>query len=290
MLRIGWFSTGRGEGSQGLLRFVGERLGDIDARIEFVFSNRAPGEAESSDAFFQLAEKLGLPLVTHSSARFRRERNVILQSRDNWQELLLRQGVGQGGVEWRGAYDREVLGLLRGYGVDVCVLAGYMLVVGSGLCRAWPMLNLHPALPDGPVGAWQDVVWQLIGARARVTGVMTHLVTEDVDRGPVVSYVTVPLDTPELEGHWRDLAGRDVNEIRAREGDDYGLFREIRATQYRREPYLLLETLRAVSAGEISLNGGRVTVAGGGGDASGYGGVCMDGRVDRAMAESGLPG
>ena len=70
---------------------------------------------------------------------------------------------------------------------------------------------------------------------------MTHLVTEDVDRGPVVSYVTLPLDTPELEGHWRDLGGRDVGEIRAREGEDYGLFRGIRAAQYRREPYLLLE-------------------------------------------------
>ncbi len=282
MLRIGWFSTGRGAGSRGLLRFVGERLGDIDARIEFVFSNRAPGEAEGSDAFFRLAGELGLPLVTHSSARFRRERDVIRRSQDDWRE---RQGRGG----WRDRYDREVLELLGGYGVDVCVLAGYMLVVGSGLCRAWPMLNLHPALPDGPVGTWQEVVWRLIVERAGVTGVMTHLVTEDVDRGPVVSYVTLPLDTPELEGHWRDLGGRDVGEIRAREGEDYGLFRGIRAAQYRREPYLLLETLRAVSAGELSLDGGRVTVVGGGGgDMLGYGGVCMDGRVDRAMAESGL--
>ena len=117
------------------------------------------------------------------------------------------------------------------------------------------------------------------------------MVTEDVDRGPVVSYVTLPLDTPELEGHWRDLGGRDVGEIRAREGEDYGLFRGIRAAQYRREPYLLLETLRAVSAGELSLDGGRVTVVGmDGGDALGYGGVCMDGRVERAMGESGLSG
>ena len=81
MLRIGWFSTGRGAGSQGLLRFVGERLGDIDARIEFVFSNRAPGEAEGSDAFFRLAGELGLPLVTHSSARFRR--GILRQAQDD---------------------------------------------------------------------------------------------------------------------------------------------------------------------------------------------------------------
>ena len=53
MLNIGWFSTGRGPGSQGLLRFVQERIERdlLDARIRFVFSNRAPGEAEGSDEF-----------------------------------------------------------------------------------------------------------------------------------------------------------------------------------------------------------------------------------------------
>ena len=44
MIDIGWFSTGRGEGSLGLLRFVQERIsrGLLDARIGFVFSNRGP--------------------------------------------------------------------------------------------------------------------------------------------------------------------------------------------------------------------------------------------------------
>lgn len=94
MLRIGWFSTGRGEGSQGLLRFVGERLGDIDARIEFVFSNRAPGEAEGSDAFFRLADELGLPLVTHSSARFRR--GILRPAQDDRQARDDRQAPDGG--------------------------------------------------------------------------------------------------------------------------------------------------------------------------------------------------
>ena len=176
MLRIGWFSTGRGEGSQGLLRFVYPRLADIDARIDFVFSNRAPGEAEGSDAYFRLVRQYGLPLITHSSAGFRRRR-------------------GGGVAAHRAAYDAEVLERLAGYRPNICVLAGYMLVAGPALCRAWPLLNLHPALPGGPAGAWLEVVWQLIRQRAAVTGAMTHLATAEVDRGPVVSYVTVPLDT-----------------------------------------------------------------------------------------------
>ena len=75
MLKLGWFSTGRGEGSRGFLKLVHDRIqtGDLDARIEFVFSNREPGEAEGSDLFFKQVESYGLPLVTLSSQRYRRE-------------------------------------------------------------------------------------------------------------------------------------------------------------------------------------------------------------------------
>ena len=106
-LQMGWFSTGRGEGSRGLLQFVQDRIarGDLDARIEFVFSNRAPGEAEGSDQFFQLVSGYGLPLVTRSSAQFLRDRG------GRWAAL-------------REAYDAEVRGRLENYAPSICVLAG----------------------------------------------------------------------------------------------------------------------------------------------------------------------
>ena len=79
-LDIGWFSTGRGEGSLGLLKLVQERIlrGEIDARIRFVFSNREPGEAEGSDRYFQQVRDYGLSLVNFSSQKFsqgRRRKN-----------------------------------------------------------------------------------------------------------------------------------------------------------------------------------------------------------------------
>lgn len=275
MLRIGWISTGRGEGSRGLLRFVQERLASegIDAGIDFVFSNRAPGEAEGSDEYFRLVASYGIPLITHSSAEFRRR-------------------VGGRFADHRADYDAEVLQRLAGHRPDICVLAGYMLIASSALCRAYPLLNLHPALPDGPIGTWQDVVWQLIEERAERTGAMMHLATEEVDRGPLVSYVTVPIRTTELEPHWQDLADRSVNELREAPGEDLELFRRIRTEQYRREPYLLLETLRAIASGEILLDvaavGGEVSVADGSAcDPGGYGGLCLDQRIGEAMQRAG---
>ena len=75
-MKIGWFSTGRGEGSRGLLSLVQGHIanGGLDAGIDFVFSNREPGEAEGSDQFFRLAGEYGLPLEHLSSAKFARDR------------------------------------------------------------------------------------------------------------------------------------------------------------------------------------------------------------------------
>ena len=75
MLRIGWFSTGRGEGSQKLLRAAVEatREGRLDAEIPFVFSNRARGQFPATDDFFAQIDGYGIPLLTLSDARFRKE-------------------------------------------------------------------------------------------------------------------------------------------------------------------------------------------------------------------------
>ncbi|MDA0264234.1 MAG: formyltransferase family protein [Chloroflexi bacterium] len=268
MLSIGWFSTGRGEGSRGLLSFVQERLVETgaDARIDFVFSNRERGEAEGSDAFFKLVDGYGIPLITHSSSAFRK-------------------AAGGRFSAHRDEFDRQVMEKLAGTGVDICVLAGYMLIVSGELCRKYPLLNLHPALPDGPTGTWQEVVWSLIETRAAKTGAMVHLATEEVDRGPVISYVTVPITGPGFDQLWESFQDQDLAGLKETEGENFPLFQAIRREQYLREPYLLFETLRAVSQGEVSVEGGQVL------DTSGAPlsrsmphGLCLDRQIAEAMS------
>ena len=271
-LNIGWFSTGRGPGSRGLLSFVQDRLArqEIDARIQFVFSNREEGEAQGSDEYLALVKGYGLPLVMLSSAGYRRARGEAFSS-------------------IRAEYDQLVADRLAGFQPDVCVLAGYMLILGDEMCHRYPFLNLHPALPDGPVGTWQQVVWELIESRAARTGTMVHLATEALDRGPVVSYCAVSLDTLDFSSHWSKLAGQDVALVREAEGEDFTLFQLIRQAQYSQEPYLLFETLRAMADGRVSLEALRAQererVVGGDGRSWG---VCLDDEVAQAMAADGL--
>ncbi len=269
MLRIGWFSTGRGPGSLGLLDHVQGLIaaGRLDARMEFVFTNREPGEAEGSDRFLRRVRDYGLPLVYHSSRKARRILGGPISER-------------------RGEYDRQVISRLDGFGPDVCVLAGYMLIVGPEMCRRYTMLNLHPALPTGPVGAWQEVIWQLIEARSDTTGAMVHLVTEEVDRGPMVSYVSIPIRGPAFDAGWRDLEGRSIGGLEDDPGEDLPLFRLIRHEGYRREPHLLTATLDAVANGRVRIEHGTVL------DASGAptDGLCLNDEVERALAASSHDG
>jgi len=274
MLNIGWFSTGRGPGSQGLLRFVQDRLdkGLLDARIQFVFSNRELDEAEGSDQFLELAGNYGLSLATLSSNKFRRE-------------------MGGRFADHRAEYDGQVMDLLSGYQPDICVLAGYMLIVGGPMCRRYPLMNLHPALPDGPIGTWQEVVWRLIETNATETGAMIHLATEEVDRGPLISYCTVPLTDSAMVEQRQLLKQQSLDRVKEEQGEEFALFQIIRQAEYQREPYLLFETLRAVAEGRISIRDGQV-FDGTQSDSLGtktFQGICLDPEIQGAMADE-LPG
>jgi folate-dependent phosphoribosylglycinamide formyltransferase PurN len=212
--------------------------GEIPARIQFVFTNREEGEAEGSDAFIALVRSYKLPLVMCSSRKFRKSVGDIASHREE--------------------YDREILRRLAIYNPSLCVLAGYMLYTGGELCRRYSMINLHPALPDGPVGTWQEVIWQLIQQRAENTGAMIHLATEDWDRGPVISFFSLPIRGKVFDPLWNEVEGKSVEALRASPGEELPLFKCIRAEGYKREPYLISESLKAIATGKFRIAGRQV--------------------------------
>ena len=237
MLNLGWFSTGRGPGSRALLSTVHQAIaeGRINARISFVFSNRAPGEHEGSDQFFALANSLGLTVVYHSSMAFRRQWTGDTSQR-------------------RAAYDAQVADLIAPFSPDLCVLAGYMLIVSPDLCRRFTMINLHPAAPHGPEGTWQEVIWQVIEQRANHSGVKIHLVTKELDQGPTIAYCQYPIRGEAFDHHWNAIGEASAADLSNALGEDLPLFQAIRAEGVKRELPLLVETLASLSRGAISLS------------------------------------
>ena len=99
-----------------------------------------------------------------------------------------------------GLAEERVIGLLRAFGADTVVLAGFMRVVKPGLLQAFPrrVLNIHPALlPAFPgLAAWK----QALAYGVKVTGCTVHFVDEGIDSGPIIVQRSVPVldgDTPD---------------------------------------------------------------------------------------------
>jgi len=158
---------------------------------------------------------------------------------------------------------------IKPFAPDLCVLAGYMLIVSEELCQKYDMLNLHPAPPGGPAGSWQEVIWTLIKNKAETAGAMMHLATPELDRGPVVSYCLFPIKGAPFTEYWR----RD---------DKNMLFQLIRQHELAREFPLITLTLQSLSRGEVGIKDGRVI------DVQGkpIGGYNLSSKVDEEVNKS----
>ncbi len=264
-LRVGWFATGRGEGSRRLLTATVDaiRRGELDAEIAFVFCNRERGEYEATDGFLDLVSSFGIAGLTLSSRRFRRERDGA------------RSRPGEPLPPWRAEYDQRVAELIAQHQFDIGMLAGYMLIWTPEMARLHTFLNLHPAEPGGPAGTWQEVIHQLIERRAERSGVMIHLATEELDRGPPVAYGTFSLRGPGFDPLWRALGPAAVVE-----GEEHPLVQEIRRHGVARERPLVVATLRAIAQGRVRIIDRRPV------DAAGRalsGGLDLTAEIDAAV-------
>ena len=250
-VHVGWFTTGRGAGSRGMYEAVTAAIADgsLDAEISFVFANRDRGEDPVTDQFFARVDADRIPLVAKSSVGFRRAVGGE-RSRD-----------GESLPAWRTDYDQAIAEAISSYRFDIGILAGYMLIFTSGFVERFPLLNLHPALPTGPIGTWRSVNRELIRNAATESGVMMNLAIPEVDEGPVVGYCRYPITGTTFEAARSELGDVTALDDDALEGS--ALFQAIRAAGMLREAPFLVELLRAFASRRVQVEDGSVTYASG---------------------------
>jgi folate-dependent phosphoribosylglycinamide formyltransferase PurN len=250
-LRIGWFTTARGPGSKGMFDNVATAIqsGALDANIEFVFSNRSPNESNNTDLFFNEVEKKKITLLTLSSKDFKK--NYKLSLNQNGESL----------PQWREDYDIEINKLIDNQEYDIGILGGYMLIFSAAFCKKNYLLNLHPALPDGPTGTWQEVIIKLIKANSKISGMMMHQATKEVDRGPVATTCNFEIRNESNEHLWNQLLNysglMDNKEIQNSE-----LFKSIRELGLAIEPKFILATLQSFANQTISVHNSQLSTNG----------------------------
>jgi phosphoribosylglycinamide formyltransferase-1 len=94
----------------------------------------------------------------------------------------------------RDDYDRALVAALTARGVTLVCLAGFMRRLGRLFCDAFPhaILNVHPSLLPAFPGV--DAQGQAIAHGVTVTGATVHFVTPELDAGPIVWQVAVPVE------------------------------------------------------------------------------------------------
>ena len=165
--------SGRGSNLQALIDAI--KSGALDATIVVVISNRQDAGG------LERARAAGIESIVMSHRDF--------ASRDD--------------------YDRALASELRARDVGLVCLAGFMRLVGAELIDAFAgrILNIHPSLLPAFPGL--DAQQQAIDHGVRVSGVTVHLVTAELDGGPIVVQRAVPVlpgDTAE------SLAARILDE------------------------------------------------------------------------------
>ena len=258
MINIGWFSSGRDEAAIDLLKVVSDAIqsGIIKGKISFVFVTREKGEKPESDKFIEFAENLGLKIIALSHRNFEpelRKKGLNESAKSGIESPILEK--------WRKLYDEATMEMLSDYNPDMIVLAGYMLIVSPDMCNKYKMINLHPALPGGPKGTWQEVVWQLIEQKAKKSGVMMHLITPELDAGPAITYCEYSIYDDFIKPLWDQWEIKRKTkslQIQKAEGENEPLFKEIRMRGLEREFPLIVATLRSASLGEFNIVNGEV--------------------------------
>lgn len=258
--KIGWFSTGRGPGSRGMLQaaYNAIKSGELKAEIEFVYCAREYGETELTDQYLNMVKEYGIPLVSYSYQRYRARRGM--PNPDLSQPL----------PQWRLDYDSEVLKRLEKFHPDLVILAGLMIVASPLMCHKYEIINLHPAAPGGPAGTWQQVIWKLIETNADTQGIKMHVAIPELDMGPTATYCTFPIRGGVFDKLWEAIKGKTVEEIKAGEGVENALFKNIREHGAIREVPLIIATLKAFSEGKIKITQDRKVVDAAGRIIKGY--------------------
>lgn len=163
MRRLGILLSGRGSNFQAIADNVA--AGRLDAEIGIVVSNRPEAKG------IEIARERGLPAAVIPSKGVAREE-----------------------------YDRSVVTELRGRGVELVCLAGFMRLLTAEFCSAFPLriLNIHPSLLPAFPGL--EAQKQALEHGVKISGCTVHFVDQHLDAGPIVLQAAVPVldsDTPD---------------------------------------------------------------------------------------------
>ena len=198
MIKLAILASANGTNAQAIIEAV--RAGRLDADVKVVLTNK-----EDAGVIVR-ALRLGVPVEIIPSKGFRN----------------------------RAEYDARVVDVLRKYDIDTIALAGWMRILSEVFVNAYEgrILNLHPALLPSFKGA--TAIADAYEHGVRITGCSVHMVTPELDAGPVIIQAGVPVN---------------------------GTVDELEAQIHRMEHRIFPQALQWFAEGRIRVEGHKIVVA-----------------------------
>lgn len=165
--RLGVLISGRGSNLQAIIDAIASNA--LNAEIAVVISNR------SDAAGLTLAQRAGI-------------------------EALVLDHTDKAAFPTREDYDRALVRVLQKRQVRLVCLAGFMRLLTKVFLEAFPhaIVNIHPSLLPSFPGT--NAQYQALEHGVKWTGATAHLVTAELDGGPIVLQEPVPVkDSDGLE-------------------------------------------------------------------------------------------
>lgn len=120
----------------------------------------------------------------------------------------------------RGVFDFEMSQILENKKIDLILLIGFMRILSPGFVDRWggKIINVHPSLlPKYAGGMNNDVHESVLAAGDKETGCTIHLVTKEVDGGPILLQKSCPVfendSVRSLKERVQELEGKAFIEV-----------------------------------------------------------------------------
>lgn len=156
-LQLGVLASGSGTNLSALAKAIAD--GKLNAEIKVLIYNNPQAQVK------ERAEQYNIPTVLLNHRQYRQ----------------------------REALDQEIVTVLKNYGVDWVIMAGWMRITTQVLLDGYPnrVINIHPSLLPSFKGI--RAIEQALAAKVKITGCTVHLVSLEVDSGEIIMQAAVPI-------------------------------------------------------------------------------------------------
>ena len=156
-IQLGIMASGSGTNFAAIAKAIVE--GQLDAEIQVVIHNNPDAKVKEK------AQAYDIPTVLVDHRQYSTRENL----------------------------DREIVAVLKAYGVNWVVMAGWMRIVTQVLLDDYPnrAINIHPSLLPSFKG--NRAIEQALTAGVKITGCTAHLVSLEVDSGTIIMQAAVPI-------------------------------------------------------------------------------------------------